>query len=166
MSYELAGYKYRPISGGQSNGDFEIIIDGGEVYFRGKYFSAQEPINRFLYSKGVAIRTGLVDFGRIRQYSGRNGGMLLLESIFYQGDAGPKSRNEAKRFLTVAKSPSTIHAEDEGFLVVKNGKLCHARTGDLIPPDEWVPLYRPGSVLDGTQVLGPIDLEVTEHVIF
>lgn len=147
-------------------GSFHMTIMTGQVEFKGKFFREQAYVNQYLLDRGIAIKLGLVDMREIRNRAGSGSGILFIEEIKYSGATlGSMAVSRAKALLKIPASTTGHHDLDTQFLGVKAGKLIHTRSGDLIPPDEWVPLYRPGSILGPVEEGLPINLEEVEHVI-
>jgi hypothetical protein len=143
-----------------------MTIMTGQVEFKGKFFREQAYVNQYLLDRGIAIKLGLVDMREIRNRAGSGSGILFIEEIKYSGATlGSMAVSRAKALLKIPASTTGHHDLDTQFLGVKAGKLIHTRSGDLIPPDEWVPLYRPGSILGPVEEGLPINLEEVEHVI-
>lgn len=164
ISYERSGYSYTSTIGLRS---FTLDISHGEVMFRGKWFRGgeQTDLDQYLFERGIAVKRGLVDLDEIRRRS-YPGGALLIEEMKYDPDIKSPAISRAKSFLKVSVTNYSLSVTDAQFLSVSKGLLLHNRTKDPIPPNEWVPLYRPGSVFDPIPDDGPINLETTDHVIF
>lgn len=162
-----AEMEYTPeFSGDDSQGSFHIKILRGQVEFRGKFFRNQTRIDNYLVSRGIALKLGLVNLHAIRSQVGGSC-VLFLEEIKYSSiTISRMAIDRAKSLLKVPTSTTGHYDRDLQFLTVKAGKLAHSRSGDLIPPDQWVPLYRQGSIFGTVAEDELINLEEVEHVIF
>lgn len=149
-----------------TTGAFTLAFYGGALELGGVFFRNQTVLNEYLLAKGIAVKKSLVDLNFIASRGVRGGGVLFLEKIKYIVTQNPKVLNMAKTMLKVSNDSSKGIAEDSPFLRVRGGKLVHSRTGDSIPEDQWIPLYRPGTIFGEVPTDTPIDLEVCDHVIF
>lgn len=147
-------------------GTFHLTIMHDQVEFRGTFFRNQLCVNNYLINRGIAIKLGLVNMTDIRSRVG-SGAILFIEEMKYSGTTlSSMAISRAKALLKIPSSTTGHYDRDRQFLGVKAGKLVHTRSGDLIPSNEWVPLYRPGSIFGPISDDAPINLETCEHVIF
>lgn len=167
-SYRHREYlEYFPESLSEYHGSFRISILTGQVEFKGKFFRNQEAVNTYLIERGIAIKLGLVNFTAISQRGGGRGSVLFIEEMKYSEEhLSSMAISRAKALLKIPRSPEGDYNYDHQFLGIKAGKFVHTRSGDLIPPNEWIPLYRPGSIFKEVLEDAPINLEEVEHVIF
>ncbi len=167
-SHQRSDYIYASDIVNELRGNFTIELFGSQMAFKGRYFRSQGSINEYLQERDIALRQTLVNLAVIRQRAGSTGSILLLEEMKYTAGIADIVVNRAKSILKVASSGNTSGSvsADNQFLSVQKGILIHARTKDPIPPDQWIPLYRPGSILSAIPEHEPINLETCEHVIF
>lgn len=167
-SYTRTEYTYTSDIVSEFLGNFTIELFNRQVEFKGRYFRNQGSINEYLLDRGIALRKTLVDLAVIRQRAGSIGGILLIEEMKYATGISDMAVNRVKSILKVAAGNNTSGSvsTDRQFLGVQKGLLAHAKTKDLIPPDQWIPLYRPGTVFGAIPEHEPINLETCEHVIF
>lgn len=159
--------EYFPESLGEHYGSFRLSVLNDQIEFKGKFFRNQAAINAYLIERGIAIKLGLVNFVAISQRSGGRGSVLLIEEMKYSEEhLSSMAISRAKALLKIPRSPECDYNDDYQFLGIKAGKFVHTRSGDLIPPNEWIPLYRPGSIFRDVPDDVPINLEEVEHVIF
>lgn len=166
-SYGRTEYTYTSDIVNELRGNFTIEMFGKQVEFKGRYFRNQGSINEYLLDRGIALRKTLVDLTEIRRVSGATGNILLIEEMKYLPSISVLTVSRAKAILKVSNNNTFGHSSaDLQFLGMQKGVLVHARTKDPIPPNEWIPLYRPGSILSAIPEYEPINLETCEHVIF
>lgn len=158
-------YTYQPHRDGDAEGSFQLSIFGGEVQFRGRWFSTQEAVDNYRRRRGIALNSVLTDFNTIRGVSRGGGSVIFFEEIFYAKPVSQRALIRIKALLKTTTDPLGSHGRDKNFLYVRLGELLHVRTGQSIPPNEWVPLYRHGSIF-GQQPDDLVNTESYEHAIF
>lgn len=166
--YRVATYVPAEVSGMEypRSGYFKLSFYEEALELAGVFFRNQETIDEYLLSRNIAIKRPLVDLNVVAARSMRGGGVLLFEKIKYSVTNNVKVTNMAKAMLRVSNDVQAGISGDSPLLRVRGGKLVHSRTGDSVPEDVWIPLYRPGTIFGEVPTDVPIDLESCDHVIF
>ncbi len=132
---------------------FSLKFYSDAAQITGSVFWDQDLLDEYLSGNGIMIKKALVDLGD-QQRVAWSSGILLLENFKYTREI-TKTLSQRVRELFKVGTESMFH--------VKNQSFVHTRTGEALPRDEWIPMYRKGNILHSGE--GPVTLENSTYVI-